>query len=606
MHEQGRCWQDVPARPGKLEGPELQRMPKVEFLSIFTILALFRLAHILISPAKSFDIFVILVSNSVDLSKYITCKSKALTINAYYSYLQLIVGLEAFIIDAIHWICRDGVVGIFCVIAFLVTWHCTIFWLINHSFQWWLILIAGIWNNPYECSLKMVFVDPSWSHEYQQPSIHVARQYRRFLRDQLFDERLKYESAYRQLHQLCRSPIITILRWNILGCICCIINITELFLQLGWYTSWIVVFKLGLLHYLSPSTSCCQKRHHFHKTKNKRRRRRLYCHHRARLADYRFHAFSTVLNIDDKMSERNPLHFGSNSSSFVCDNSANVHICNDKSIFVGDISRVNSGAVATIGGKANRLSGIGTVKWEWKDDHGHVHSYLIKNVLYFPSSPINILSVTELANQLDDNSGTGITTIWHHSTFFWDNQKFQLTIIHPTSNLPEMPINEGFSLHSLWTWIVGRRVNTSKLHCHCSALASISDVELSNSTFELSSDTATNIAQSLFHVGETLVYSSNGWTSYVKWKRSFSMTTTNLPSRSYQRRVTSSMHLRNNCRVCIFLTLRTFQPLFQNTRNQHTKSMMINWNQLPIQFNSHLPKRNGWRCMSNFGIYHNQ
>ena len=31
----------------------------------------------------------------------------------------------------------------------------------------------------------------------------------------------------------------------------------------------------------------------------------------------------------------------------------------------------------------------------------------IWNVLYFPKSPINFLSVTKFANQLDDDEGTG-------------------------------------------------------------------------------------------------------------------------------------------------------------------------------------------------------
>ncbi len=432
-------------------------MPKIEFLSIFILLALFRLAHIFITPAKQLDIFAMLVSKSVDLSKHISCKSKALTINAYKSSLRLIVELVAFIIDTINWICQDGVVGIFCTVTFLVTWHCTIFRMIHHSLQRWLILIAGIWNDPRERFLKMVFVDPSRSHEYCQPSIHVVCQYRHFLRGQLYNERLKYNSAQRQMYNLCHAPIIIVLRWNFLSVICCVVNITELVLQHGWYAIRIVVFKLGLLCYPPCSNSRHHKRHHrFHKSKSKRHQHRPHCLHHILSTGCRFHAFSTVLNIDDKTSNQTPLHFDSNSSSFVCDNSANVHICNDKTMFIGEIDSVESRAVATIGRKANRPSGIGTVKWEWKDDNGHKHSYLIKNVLYFPSSPINILSVTEFATQLDDNDGTGITTIRHHSTFFWDNRKYQRTIVHPASNLLEMPINEGFSIHSLWTRLIGQ------------------------------------------------------------------------------------------------------------------------------------------------------
>ena len=58
-----------------------------------------------------------------------------------------------------------------------------------------------------------------------------------------------------------------------------------------------------------------------------------------------------------------------------------------------------AGLVSTIGGKLNQHDGIGTVKWTWKDDGGEVHTKKLENKLYFPKSPINIMSVTELAKQ---------------------------------------------------------------------------------------------------------------------------------------------------------------------------------------------------------------
>ena len=60
------------------------------------------------------------------------------------------------------------------------------------------------------------------------------------------------------------------------------------------------------------------------------------------------------------------------------------------------------GIVATIEGKLNQLSGIGTVKWTWKYDGGAVHTELLENMLYFPKSLIKIMSVTELDKQFND------------------------------------------------------------------------------------------------------------------------------------------------------------------------------------------------------------
>lgn len=84
-----------------------------------------------------------------------------------------------------------------------------------------------------------------------------------------------------------------------------------------------------------------------------------------------------------------------------------------------------------------------------------------------------------------------------------------------------MPINESFSLHSLWTQIVGSWVHTTKFHCHCSSLASTPDKDLDSATFQPSSSLSDDIMQSQFHVGETLLYSSEGRSSYVKVKEIF-------------------------------------------------------------------------------------
>ena len=125
--------------------------------------------------------------------------------------------------------------------------------------------------------------------------------------------------------------------------------------------------------------------------------------------------------------------FDSDSTTIVCDNSANVSICNTKSMYVGEMQQIHNTNVATIGGKGHPVSGIGTVKWHWKDDDGVGHEFLVEDVLYFPQSPINILSVTSFARQLKDKDGTGITTLQTQSRLFWDKNKFSRkssTILH--------------------------------------------------------------------------------------------------------------------------------------------------------------------------------
>jgi hypothetical protein len=43
------------------------------------------------------------------------------------------------------------------------------------------------------------------------------------------------------------------------------------------------------------------------------------------------------LNIDDKVNDLASVRFDADSVTVVCDKSANVHVCNDKGCFVGEI-----------------------------------------------------------------------------------------------------------------------------------------------------------------------------------------------------------------------------------------------------------------------------
>ena len=105
-------------------------------------------------------------------------------------------------------------------------------------------------------------------------------------------------------------------------------------------------------------------------------------------------ALTTVLNVDECVRTRYLLPYETDSTNMVCDNSANVHICNKQNMFVGEIRKCTNQGVATIGGKGHHPSGIGTVRCIWRDNSGKSHEYLVKDELFPPQSPINILNVT--------------------------------------------------------------------------------------------------------------------------------------------------------------------------------------------------------------------
>ena len=92
------------------------------------------------------------------------------------------------------------------------------------------------------------------------------------------------------------------------------------------------------------------------------------------------------------------MEFDSYYTAIICDNSANVHVCNDLNCFKGELVKDKTFQVATIGGNHNRANGVGVVVWKWKDDNGKLQTFEVKNVLYFPDSSVNILSVTKFAD----------------------------------------------------------------------------------------------------------------------------------------------------------------------------------------------------------------
>ena len=343
------------------------------------------------------------------------------------------------------------------------------------SWQWWLILFCGHWNEPEPRPGKIN--GTYWMH---------VREDMYFISDQLkelnrFLKRLDRSYVYRNRFSVQISGALAF---------------ASMILLTGFGICYFIARIL--LYRLNPSIFNCRMKRPWSK-RRKRKRKTCHVHH-------------TVLNLDDKVQDET-VSFDTDSSHIVCDNSANVHICNDKSMFIGDLRKTDKHYVATIAGQKSAASAMGTVQWKWKDDNGKQHSYDIRDVLYFPTSPVNILSVTGFADQLNDDEGTGIDTKRSKSRFYWQNSQFQRTIFHSPSNLPELRINEGFTLSGLYSKAVSFKVNLTKKHCHCHASTLIPDDEENLHTVDIDSD--------LFHIGETLLYSNSGHTTYVKVEKIF-------------------------------------------------------------------------------------
>ena len=124
--------------------------------------------------------------------------------------------------------------------------------------------------------------------------------------------------------------------------------------------------------------------------------------------------------------------FGSESdrSTVIVDNCANAHICSEYDIFDYNIEPIISSGVSTIGVKDIISKGIVIVSWSWPDDEGLLHTNKFNNVLYFPESPINIISTTSLDESMKDYEVTWLLTKISYYIFTWDFGLYIKTISH--------------------------------------------------------------------------------------------------------------------------------------------------------------------------------
>ena len=234
----------------------------------------------------------------------------------------------------------------------------------------------------------------------------------------------------------------------------------------------------------------------------------------SRRQKFRRHVHCTAFNVDKRVPSTFLVDFDDSAiATAICDNSANIHICNDRNMFVSMVAASVNKVVATIGGQVNFPAGIGTVKWSWRDELGEIHTHLIKNVYYFPSSPVNILSITAFGRQLNDKETTGIDTKWKRSRFYWEGGH-ERWINHPSSQLPEMPLVMDPSNNAFCSYIATCEASTDDtVHfCNSACYSASDDITIAMAL----NNQADDVDVSPFVIGERLFFTNEGHTSTVR------------------------------------------------------------------------------------------
>ena len=154
-----------------------------------------------------------------------------------------------------------------------------------------------------------------------------------------------------------------------------------------------------------------------------------------------------ALSSDTVLEEAKRASWEPNSIQAVIDNCANTHVWTREEDFVPSSLEYfvdnNPYRIITIGDHKEVPKACGTVPVTWKDSGGQIHSKVLEDCFLMPTSPVNIVSISCLAETLGDEEGTWIKTKWKSSTFTWEFGKYSMEIFHPLGQIPTLSFQVG-------------------------------------------------------------------------------------------------------------------------------------------------------------------
>ena len=153
-------------------------------------------------------------------------------------------------------------------------------------------------------------------------------------------------------------------------------------------------------------------------------------------------------------------------------------------------------------------------------------------------------------------------------------------------------------LLGLYSKAVSFNVNLAKKHCHCHASTLIPDNEEHTHAVDIDSN--------LFHVGETLLYTNAGHTTYVKVEKIYiyiSMMIRSFASNVKLLVMKRSLQLRNLCVLLTHQMLDGSQPTYRKRNKLQQNQMPRILKRLAIQYNSLPCRKNSLPCTRDYGTY---
>ena len=130
--------------------------------------------------------------------------------------------------------------------------------------------------------------------------------------------------------------------------------------------------------------------------------------------------------------------FDSDSFKLYVDNCASKCITNNIDDFIRAPQKVR-GRVKSFDGNKVSVHAVGTIKWDFEDENGTAHSFLIPGSLYVPSAPARLFSPQHWAQEQKDHypskDGTWCTTFSDHVLLEWGQRKFRRVVKFDQANV---------------------------------------------------------------------------------------------------------------------------------------------------------------------------
>jgi hypothetical protein len=149
----------------------------------------------------------------------------------------------------------------------------------------------------------------------------------------------------------------------------------------------------------------------------------------------------------------------------VCDNAATSHICQEKSLFSGNL--VPSIYKVSTTNWIDSPSLMGTVTLQLRGNEGILNKFALTHINYMPKSPVNLLSHRRLAENysnsdgIPDQDGTGIYSCYDSHTLYWNKKQFSKTFCTADSGLPVFLFSSRYSRLSAFTSHLSKHYNNT-------------------------------------------------------------------------------------------------------------------------------------------------